>query len=443
MTSALGLALGMPPRDALAHFRGKDQTLTGPWYEMLGEAHAKSFTVAHLACADILNDIHAGLDKAKADGLPFEKFRAELQPLLQAKGWWGQAVDPVTGEVYETYPNSNRPVEYGTPRRLRTIYQTNLQQAYNAGQGKFMLENVEDRPLWQYVAVMDSRTRPSHAQLNGLTFRYDDPFWSTFDPANGFNCRCGKRALSASRARSEGVVVQTSGESLSQREVPISATNPAAGMTTVAELKLPGWRDAVRTDPGFNYSPTFAAWGSDVALMRKLRLVRDDTLYSQAVQLLNNAPSRQQAYATWAERFLGNPHPRRAGHEAHTVGLVTPEVAAFAREHGTETSGVLVVTQKALAHADSPKHEALGVNLEREEYLRLPDVVAKPDAVYWDNAHQNLVYVRYISSDHVLMLSFDTQEKVKKISGAVDALANALKYPVSILKDLKRFVRMQ
>ncbi len=70
-------------------------------------------------------------------------------------------------------------VQLGSPRRLALIYNVNTRVAYNAGRYTQMMNNTDTHPFWQYVAVMDSRTRPSHSTLNGLVFRYDDPFWKT------------------------------------------------------------------------------------------------------------------------------------------------------------------------------------------------------------------------------------------------------------------------
>lgn len=47
-----------------------------------------------------------------------------------------------------------------------------------------------DRYELQYRTAGDNRVRDEHAKLNGITLPKSDPFWSSYTPPNGWNCRC-------------------------------------------------------------------------------------------------------------------------------------------------------------------------------------------------------------------------------------------------------------
>lgn len=47
-----------------------------------------------------------------------------------------------------------------------------------------------DRYNLQYRTAGDDKVRPEHAALNGVTLPQSDPFWETYYPPNGWNCRC-------------------------------------------------------------------------------------------------------------------------------------------------------------------------------------------------------------------------------------------------------------
>lgn len=52
-------------------------------------------------------------------------------------------------------------------------------------------ENRKDvLPSLKYRTVGDGRVRPDHRLLEGVTYPVDDPFWNTYYPPNGWNCRC-------------------------------------------------------------------------------------------------------------------------------------------------------------------------------------------------------------------------------------------------------------
>lgn len=47
-----------------------------------------------------------------------------------------------------------------------------------------------DRYNLQYRTAGDSKVRPEHEALNGITLPQSDPFWQTYYPPNGWGCRC-------------------------------------------------------------------------------------------------------------------------------------------------------------------------------------------------------------------------------------------------------------
>ena len=164
----------LAPTAAIKYFKKKGQTYTWDWYELWQDAHKKTFTVAKVMREDILKDIRSALDKALEEGKTFHEFQKELKPTLQKKGWWGEQI------VVDTQGNAEK-VQLGSMYRLKTIYAVNMQTSYMTGRYKTQMDNIDNRPYWEYVAVLDSKTRPEHAQLHGLVYRYDDPFWASLD----------------------------------------------------------------------------------------------------------------------------------------------------------------------------------------------------------------------------------------------------------------------
>lgn len=76
--------------------------------------------------------------------------------------------------------------------RLETVFRTQVQVAYGAGRWEQDQDPDVQEVLWgyRYVTVGDDRVREEHAALDGTTLPKDDPFWDTYWPPNGWNCRC-------------------------------------------------------------------------------------------------------------------------------------------------------------------------------------------------------------------------------------------------------------
>lgn len=82
------------------------------------------------------------------------------------------------------------------------------------------------RPYWQYDAVNDAHTRPSHLAMDGRVFPADSEVWNTWFPPNGFRCRCTVKTLSKRQVEARGLKVeQTAPEGLMPD--PHFSTNPA------------------------------------------------------------------------------------------------------------------------------------------------------------------------------------------------------------------------
>jgi len=245
-------AMGLTPEKAIEYFKSKGYTFSWNWQDTWQEAHAKAFTVAKAMRLDVLQYISEEVQKALDNGITLQQFKKDLTPKLQAKGWWGKKL---VGDA-----DGGQTVQLGSPRRLQTIYQTNLQTAYMAGRFKEMLDNVEDRPYWQYIAVMDSKTRPGHQRLNGKVFRYDDPFWNSFYPPNGWNCRCRVRALSSAEVKDRGLEISRGEDYLREEEVNINKAGDKAKVTVYTDPKT---GLDIHLDAGWSYNPGKAAWKPD------------------------------------------------------------------------------------------------------------------------------------------------------------------------------------
>lgn len=200
------------------------------------EATRRAFAVAGLAKADMVSDLHASIYEAVKNGETLESWKKRIGHILEETGWTG--------------------------RRVETIFRTNVQTAYMAGRYAQMKEVSGSRPYWQYLAVGDDRTRPSHAALHRKVFHADDPFWNTNYPPNGFNCRCGVRTLSARQVKKMGLEIQ---EGMPR---DLLYVDPKTGMEIPIANVLPD--KGFANNPGKNWLAGLSPGELDGALIRNL-----------------------------------------------------------------------------------------------------------------------------------------------------------------------------
>lgn len=247
----LGYAYTLAPEEAIEYFKSKGYVIGFNVHDVEAVAHAKAFTVAGVLKLDVLADIRDGLQSVLDNGDTYREFKNGLLPLLEQKGWIGKGLvaDPETGELQG---------KQLTPRRLETIFDTNIQSSYGAGRWKQQMANIKDRPYLERVAVMDTHTRPKHAALNGFTAPADDPVWEFFYTPDGYGCRCRIRSRSQSDVDKLGLQVQSSADRLV--EVQQEYGEPGKTRTrTVMGLKMPDG-SVYTADPGFGFNPGKVAW---------------------------------------------------------------------------------------------------------------------------------------------------------------------------------------
>lgn len=431
-TPDLVYALGLPPRDAVAYLESKGIRPSRHWYDIWQEAQAKAVTVSGMTRLDLLEDVKKGLVDAVKNGKTGKMFIDDLAPILRAKGWTGkrQSINPKTGEVTEKGPD--------LPARLSLIFFQNVQSAYMYGRYRAMLANAEERPWWMYIAVLDSRTRPHHRALHRKVFRYDDPFWKTHYPPNGFYCRCRVRALSDAQLEREGLTPESGEGRMVSRDAVV---NPRAPESQQVVREVWGWQERPGglthwTDMGFSYSAGYTTYQLDCELAQKLELIKSDTLYAEVVQAINNAPARHAAFGLWIEEKLASKW--KTG-DAVVVGLVQPEVVAAAKAAGLDPARIAVMTDDKLGHSKRQVHQEAGTALSVEQYKGIAESFSRPEAIYWDSEHGNALYVLPDPDpDWCVLLPLNMpskEEKCMKKMGRHDGFATAYRATRQSIKD--------
>lgn len=209
--------------EAARYFKGKITLKPSEFYKMAEQYRSLAFTVSNYSKLEVLNKFREELLRAIEDGETMATFKERMDTFLVDQGYKGT-----------------------TPFQVRTIFETNIQTAYQVGHYDQMTDpGVQKlRPYWQYQAVRDSRTRPAHLEMDGKVFPADSPVWDTWYPPNGFKCRCTVTSLSARQVRERGLKVE--------HDVPL-------------RVQLPDGRLIVmHPDVHFAYNPAKRQWSPDL-----------------------------------------------------------------------------------------------------------------------------------------------------------------------------------
>ena len=190
--------------EAVDYFKGRVPVTAEVFYRIAEQYRGLAFTVSGYTKAQILKRFYDEILAALEDGNTFSEFRKNMNDFLKAEGYEG--LDPLQADL---------------------IFRTNIQTAYNVGHYEQMTDPgvMKLRPYWQYDAVNDTHTRPSHLAMDGRVFPADHPVWNTWFPPNGFRCRCTVRTLSKRQVEARGLTVEEKFPAIAPD--PHFGTNPA------------------------------------------------------------------------------------------------------------------------------------------------------------------------------------------------------------------------
>lgn len=182
------LTAPLPFREAMDHFAGKVSLVPEEFYALDEQARQKAFTVSNLMDEMLIGDISDELVKAVGKGVSYDDWVHGVGEMMVRKGY--------------------APEGALTPWRMELVYRNAAQSSYAYGRYEQMKTVADKRPYWMYCAVLDSRTRPSHAAMDGRVYKADDPIWDEWYPPNGHACRCSVTSFTQEEVKDEGLDVR-------------------------------------------------------------------------------------------------------------------------------------------------------------------------------------------------------------------------------------------
>ncbi len=368
----------LPPEDAISYLEKKGFKIGWDWHETLDNAHSKAFTVAKIARMDLLQDIRQSLITAMQKGQTLEQWKANITPTLQEKGWWGKktVINPEGRE---------QEVQLGSPRRLRTIYDTNMQSAFAAGRYKAMLAGAETRPFWEWRHITISNPRKQHVALNGRLFRFDDPFWNVAYPPSEWGCKCRVIARSAREVEGKEILSGEGNESDIYERVGVDRNTGADVIVKRTQFDIPTKDGKLTFAPaaGFNGSPASSHLLNDVMINRATNLLGEARGLNQSQKLLtnHNLTKVNKSFVNHALKLS------KSQKQFSPIGVLQYDSVKFLTAAGQSFDSKMIwLSDEVLVNK---KYTDVSVT----ELIALPDLIANVEQKLWDKQTQALFYV--------------------------------------------------
>ncbi|ENX33929.1 hypothetical protein F889_02593 [Acinetobacter colistiniresistens] len=394
-----------PPADAIAYLESKGFKIGWDWHETLDEAHSRAFTVAKVARIDLLQDIKNSLISALEQGQGLEQWKSSIIPTLQEKGWWGKknVINPAGIE---------QTVQLGSPRRLKTIFDTNVHKSLAAGRYKALMATTETRPLWQWVHVSISNPRKQHLARNGEVRPFDDPFWQYAYPPTEWGCKCKVIGRRDSDVVNLGLKrVETTSDDIEQQKVVVGKSSftgqdAVATQTRIRIRQNDGQVTYFTPAVGFNSHPA-ASYLIDAELVKRAAdLLGAQPAVQQVQQMLLSQP-RIKAHEAFVKNTLSFAKPQN---KTSTIGVIDlQDIQALTSKSIVVESPIITISDQLLVGQNANV-------LSTEEWLTLPKLLQQVKKVLWDANNKSLLYLLPVNdAAEVIRVSINSKDGVMQV----------------------------
>jgi hypothetical protein len=400
----------LPPKDAIAYLESKGFKVGWDWHETLDHAHSRAFTVAKVARVDLLQDIRSSLITALEKGQTLEQWKASIIPTLQEKGWWGKQTLKNPAGIEQT-------VQLGSPRRLKTIFDTNVHKSLAAGRYKAMMAATETRPLWQWVHVSISNPRKQHLARNGEVRRFDDPFWQYAYPPTEWGCKCKVVARRESDVETLDLRrMETKPEDIEQQQVVVgkSSFTGQDAVATQTRIRLRhGASQSTYFTPaaGFNSHPA-SSYLFDAEMTKRAADLLGAPRALQQIQQMLISPPRVKAHEAFVKNALNYAKPQNL---TSTIGVLDmQDIQVLTAKNIAVDSPIVTISDDLLIGQKANV-------LNTEEWLALPQLLQQIQKVLWDKNKQQMMFILPVlgqdASQKVIRIAIQSKGGVMEVVG--------------------------
>jgi SPP1 gp7 family putative phage head morphogenesis protein len=169
--------------EARAWFGDRTAMSKAEWDRLAREARREAFYLTTREGSEAAGQVYDALKEALVNEWGVPEFRRAVESRFRV--WVGDVFGSASASTIAQ-----------ADARVATVLRTNVMGALNAGRDA-VFARAEDPeyatdPIvaYEYSAIMDSRTRATHAAMDGKIFAKDDPIWLRWKPPAGYNCRC-------------------------------------------------------------------------------------------------------------------------------------------------------------------------------------------------------------------------------------------------------------